>query len=120
MNSFVPSHKFSFVKGTFLIHSIAALLVALGLLNSFLKSGNAKIKTQKVKSVLVWFVLIGFGAIFFINESVFFFGILLVIPAAIFVGDFLGSIKNNVLREFLTLLLLGAYVCSNLQAASLL
>lgn len=120
LSSFIPFHKFSFGKGTFLIHSIATLLLALGLLNSFIKSGNAKIKTQKIKSVLVWFILFGIVTMFSLNETIFFFGILLVIPAAIFVGDFLGTIKNNILREFLTLLLLGAFVCSNLQAAGLL
>ncbi|MDP2387716.1 MAG: DUF6427 family protein [Bacteroidota bacterium] len=120
MASFVPFHKFTFSKGAFLIHSIAILLFALGLLNSFIKSGNAKIKTQKIKSVLVWFVLFGVVAIFFLNETIFFFGILLIVPAAIFVGDYLGTIKNNALREFLTLLLLGAFVCSNLQVAGLL
>ena len=120
LNSFVPFHKFSFGKGAFLIHSIATLLLALGLLNSFIKSGNAKIKTQKIKSVLVWFILFGTITIFCLNETMFFFGVSLVIPGAIFVGDFLGTIKNNALREFLTLLLLGAFVCSNLQAAGLL
>ncbi len=120
LSAFSPFHKFTFGKGTFLIHSITILLFALGILNSFLKSGNAKIKTQKIKSVLVWFILFGVTAMFFLNETVFFFGILLVIPAAIFVGDYLGMIKNDALREFLTLLLLGAFVCSNLQAAGLL
>jgi len=117
---FISFHKFSFGKGSFLIHSIIALLLFLGLLNSFIRSSNAKIKTQKIKSILVWVLILGSTAVFCLNESLFFFGILLIVPLCIFIGDYLGAIKNSVLREFLTLLLLGAFVCSNLQASGYL
>ena len=120
LSSFIPAHKFVFGKGSFLIHSITALLVFLGLINSFLRAGNPKIKTQKIKNILLWCLLCGASAVFVLNETPFFFGILLIVPISIFIGDFLGNLKNSVLREFLTLLLLGAFVCSNLQAAGYL
>ena len=47
-------------------------------------------------------------------------GVLVLMQLSIFIGDYIGSTKKNGLREFLTLLLLVAYVCSNLQAVGYL
>jgi hypothetical protein len=116
IQAFAPFHSPVFAKGTFLIHTAVILLTLLGIYNSIFRSGNFKIKSQKVKVVLVWILLFGFGSLFFLREESFFKGLLMIIPLSIYIGDYLGTIKKGVLREFLTTLLLAAYVCSFLQA----
>lgn len=117
---FVPFHLPYFGKGSFLIHTAIVLFLLLGFYNSVFRSGNFKIKTQKVKSILIWILLTGLTAVPFVNASPFFKGIFLIIPLSIFAGDYLGNIKKGFLREFLTVLLLAAWICSNLQAAGYL
>jgi hypothetical protein len=119
-NIFVPFHVPVFGAGSFLIHTTSILLGLLGIYNSIFRSGNFKIKSQKVKTVLVWILLFGAGSIFFLNETSFFKGALVAVPLSIFIGDYLGNIKKGILREFLTLLLVAAYICSQLQAGGYL
>jgi hypothetical protein len=116
-NAFTFFHVPVFGKGTFLIHTAVILLSLLGIYNSIFRSGNFKIKSQKVKMVLVWPLLFGFGSMFFIREEGFFKGMLMIVPLSIYIGDYLGTIRKGFLREFLTTLLLAAYICSFLQAS---
>ncbi len=118
--SIVPIHAFSFGKGTFLIHTAAVLCFFLSIIYMLGRSNSQKIKTQKVKYVLLWMFILGFLSIFVMAEAQFFMGALVLIQLSIFIGDYIGGTKKNGLREFLTLLLLVAYVCSNLQAVGYL
>lgn len=117
INAFSQGHAPVFGKGTFLIHTAILLLALLGIYHSIFRSGNFKIKSQKVKMVVVWILLFGLTGLFFLREEGFFKGLLMIVPLSIYIGDYLGTIRKGVLREFLTLLLLAAYVCSWLQAS---
>jgi hypothetical protein len=118
--SIIPIHAFSFGKGTFLIHTAAVLCFFLSIIYMLGRSNSQKIKTQKVKYVLLWMFVLGFLSIFVMAEAQFFMGALVLIQLSIFIGDYIGGTKKNGLREFLTLLILVAYVCSNLQAVGYL
>lgn len=115
--------KFHWIEpgtGSFLIHSIGVLLLLLGVYNSMYNSGNFKIKSQKTKNLFIWFTLLGVSGLFFTNEYSFFKGALIMIPFSIYVGDYLGNIRKSALREFLTFLLIAAYVFSCLLSAGYL
>ena len=116
----IPIHALSFGKGTFLIHTAVVICFFLSIIYMLGRSKSQKIKTQKVKHVLLWMFVLGFLSVFVMSESHFFIGALVLIQLSIFIGDYIGGTKKNGLREFLTLLLIVAYVCSNLQAVGYL
>lgn len=118
--SIIPIHVFTFGKGTFLIHTAIILCFFLSIIYMLGRNNSQKIKTQKIKYVLLWMFILGFLSIFVMGEVHFFMGAMVLMQLSIFIGDYIGSIKKNGLREFLTLLLLVAYVCSNLQAVGYL
>jgi len=118
--SVIPIHVFAFGRGTFLIHTIIVLCFFLSIIYMLGRSNSQKVKTQKIKYVLLWMFVLGFLSIFVMAEQQFFMGAFVLMPVSIFIGDYIGGTKKNGLREFLTLLVLVAYVCSNLQAVGYL
>lgn len=118
--SIVPVHAFSFVKGSFLIHTALILCFFLSIIYMLGHKNSQKIKTQKIKYVVLWMFVLGVLGTFTISDNQFFMGAFAIIAISIFIGDYIGGTKKNGLREFLTLLILVAYVCSNLQAVGYL
>lgn len=116
----VPIHAFSFAKGTFLIHTAVILCFFLSVIYMLAQKNSQKIKTQKIKYVILWMFVLGVLGVFTIADNQFFMGAFAIVAISIFIGDYIGGTKKNGLREFLTLLVLVAYVCSNLQAVGYL
>lgn len=119
-DAIVPVHSFTFGKGTFLIHTAIVLCFFLSIIYMLGRSNAQKIKTQKIKYILLWMFVLGLSCIFVTREVHFFIGAMVLMPLSIFIGDYIGGTKKNGLRELLTLLILVAYVCSNLQAVGYL
>jgi hypothetical protein len=54
------------------------------------------------------------------NEDNLFFYVFFIVPISFFIGHHIGTMRKKWLRELLTLLLLFAFVCSNLMISNLL
>jgi len=108
-----------FENGSFIIHAITLLLAIISLLSLMIRGLGFKIKTQKVKSILIWMLVASFMSTFFLHGSAVFAPVLIVIPISLLFGDYLGSLKNNMFINFLVIIFITLFIISNLQAKGL-
>lgn len=118
--AFVPFHLPEWPKGSFLVNTASLLLLLLSFTGMMVHGFGSKVKTQKIKYVLIWMMLPGALAVFFSSGTPVFVGIVTIIPFSLFTGDYLGNIKKSAVADFLILVFVAAFVFSNLQTAGIL
>jgi hypothetical protein len=119
-SAFTSFHTPRWEKGSFLINSGILFLLFLSLVSAMVTGFGNKVKTKKIRYVLLWMCIPGAAVVFFTAETPVFIGIAAIIPLSVFIGDYLGNIKKPGIADFLLLILITVFVFSNLQTAGIL
>lgn len=114
------NHRFVFLEGLLPDHIIIFFTMILSLIYTYNRINVLKIKAQKSLHIMLWLIAFGIIGMFMMNEDNVFFYIFIIVPISFFIGHYIGSMKRNWIRELLTLILLFAFVCSNLMISNLL
>ncbi len=117
--SFGPFHIPVFKNGSFIIHAITLLFVIISLLGLIIRGIGFKVKTQKVKSILIWMLVASFISTFFLHGSSVFAPVLILPSISLLFGDYLAALKNNMFVNFLIIIFITLFIISNLQATGL-
>jgi len=119
-NLFALNHRFVFLKGLLPDHIVIFIAMVLSLFYFYNRINQLKIKAQKSLQIMLWVIAFGIIGMFMMNEDNLFFYVFFIVPISFFIGHHIGAMRKNWLRELLTLLLLFAFVCSNLMISNLL
>ncbi len=119
-NLFTLNHRFVFLEGLLPDHIFIFLAMILSLFYTYNRINQLKIKAQKSIHILLWIIAFGIIGMFMMNEDNLFFYVFFIVPISFFIGHHIGSIRRKWLGELLTLILLFAFVCSNLMISNLL
>ncbi|MFL5752725.1 MAG: hypothetical protein ACJ76F_04915, partial [Bacteroidia bacterium] len=114
-SAFSPLHFPLWLKGSFLINTAVIVLTALSILFMLINGFGSKVKTKKIKYVLCWMLILGYGTLFFLWEAPVLVGAVSIIPVSLLIGDYLGNLKKTAIADFFILLFVVAFVFSNLQ-----
>ena len=119
-NTFLKINPFIFSPVLLIFHVVLILLLLYSIYFLYSRINMFKVKSQKSIHVFLWMIAFGTIGIFIVNEINLLFFTLFIIPTSVFFGNYIGRIRRNWIREFLTLSLLIGLICSNLQFLGLL
>ena len=113
--SFLKINSFIFNSSLLIFHVLLIVLLLYSIYFLYSRINMFKVKSQKAIHVFLWMIAFGIIGIFLVNEVNLLFFTLFIIPTAVFIGNYIGRIRRNWIRELLTLSLIVALICSNLQ-----
>jgi hypothetical protein len=119
-NTFLKINPFIFEPALLIFHILLFLLLIYSIYFLYSRINMFKVKSQKSIHIFLWMIAFGIIGIFLANEINLLFFTLFIIPTSVFLANYIGRIRRNWIREFLTLSLLIGLICSNLQFLGLL
>ncbi len=119
-NTFLKINPFIFNPSLLIFHILLIPLLLYSIYFLYSRINMFKVKSQKSIHVFLWMIAFGTIGVFIISEINLLFFTLFIIPASVFLANYISRIRRKWIREFLTVSLLMGLICSNLQFLGLL